>query len=137
MFSEFEILGTIDALANLLHQETTLLKQHQNQEALKLLEMKELLTLQYHQVQESLKKMDTPSPGFVETLRTKYNRLIEKARESKEVLEVVMSANSRILNDVVDRLNERNRPTMMYGANARARNLNKSMPPSMALNERL
>lgn len=137
MLSETEILNVMDALADLLEEETTLLKQHKNEEALKLLDRKEMLTHEYGRAQETLELMTKPSSQFLKEAKKKFTRLNENIRESIKVLEVILSANEKIMNAVVDRLNVKNRPTMMYGANARTMNLNKFMPPAMTLNQNL
>lgn len=137
MMPETEIIEAYKTLIEFLKFETMLLRAHQMDKALDLIGTKEQLHLNFMRIKDALKRLSSPSRQFLITITHSNQLLKEAALENQAILEIVLSAHSRVLNAVVDKLNEKNRPASMYTSSARAMNLNKSMPSSIALNEKL
>lgn len=137
MMSEVEILALMDRLIDVIREETSFLKAHEFRAALHLLEKKELLHLKHVQITTDLQQKNIFSPYFIDHFKEKNALLKQVAKENSDILEMVITANTRLINSVIGKLNEKNRPHHMYGAGARPLNMDKRMPPSMTLNERL
>lgn len=135
--TEPEIFTLMEALKNLLVQETDYLKQYNLKEALGLLERKNFLYLNYQGIRQSLEKGRRFSSHFYKIFPHANGLLKQAAEDNLKALESFRTISTRLLNRIVEQVNQRNRPETLYSAKARKRNLDQYRPPSVAFQEDL